>query len=113
MRWLPTILGVAAAFLMGAALAVAINPRPLFREIVMQVTGASAYDRCLKAGACNSTQAGPHAVPPDPAPARAGSPAGYGPGLILPPSQLDSARRDLVAQPPLVAPLAGEGSCRM
>ncbi len=63
MRWLPTILGVAAAFLMGAALAVAINPRPLFREIVMRVTGASAYDRCLKAGACNSMQAGPHSVP--------------------------------------------------
>jgi hypothetical protein len=63
MRWLPTVLGVAAAFLMGAALAVATNPRPLFREIVMRVTGASAYDRCVKAGACNATQATPHDVP--------------------------------------------------
>lgn len=63
MRWLPTILGVAAAFLMGAALAVAIQPRPLVRELIAYLTGSSAYDRCVKAGACNAMQAGPHDVP--------------------------------------------------
>ena len=39
MRAVPTILGVTAAFLMGAALAVAVHPRPLFREIVAYLTG--------------------------------------------------------------------------
>jgi hypothetical protein len=63
MRWLPTLLGVVAAFLMGAALAVAINPRPLFRELVTVVTGANVFDRCIKAGACNAVRRGPHEVP--------------------------------------------------
>jgi hypothetical protein len=63
MRWLPTILGVAAAFLMGAALAVAIQPRPMFREIVAYLTGANAFDRCVKAGACSAVRTGPHEVP--------------------------------------------------
>jgi hypothetical protein len=56
MRWLPTALGVTAAFLMGAALAIATNPRPLFREIVASLTGASYFDRCRHAGACNAVQ---------------------------------------------------------
>ena len=59
MRWLPTLLGVVAAFLMGAALAVATNPRPLFRELVTMVTGANVFDRCIKAGACNAVRRGP------------------------------------------------------
>jgi len=62
-RWLPTLLGVVAAFLMGAALAVATNPRPLFRELVTMVTGANVFDRCIKAGACNAVRRGPHEVP--------------------------------------------------
>jgi hypothetical protein len=73
MRSLPTVLGVMAAFLMGAALAVAIHPRPLFREIVTMITGESAYDRCIKAGACNArtgSHDGPARVPhPQKAPA--------------------------------------------
>ena len=60
MRWLPTLLGVVAAFLMGAALAVATNPRPLFRELVTEITGANVFDRCIKAGACNAVRRGPH-----------------------------------------------------
>jgi hypothetical protein len=63
MRWLPTLLGVVAAFLMGAALAVVTNPRPLFRELVTMVTGANVFDRCIKAGACNAVRSGPHEVP--------------------------------------------------
>jgi len=63
MRWLPTLLGVVAAFLMGAALAVATNPRPLFRELLTMVTGANAFDRCIKAGACNAVRSGPHDAP--------------------------------------------------
>ena len=59
MRWLPSLLGVVAAFLMGAALAVATNPRPLFRELVAMVTGANVFDRCIKAGACNAVRSGP------------------------------------------------------
>ena len=61
------MLGVAAAFLMGAALAVAIHPRPLFREIVTLLSGDSAYQRCVKAGACNAMPSGSHEVP-SPAP---------------------------------------------
>ena len=72
MRSLPTFLGVAAAFLMGAALAVVLHPRPLLREIVALITGESAYDRCIKAGACNAMQTGPHVVPsPAPRPQKA------------------------------------------
>jgi hypothetical protein len=63
MRWLPTLLGVVAAFLVGAALAVATNPRPLFRELVTVVTGANVFDRCIKAGACNAVRRGPHEAP--------------------------------------------------
>jgi hypothetical protein len=66
LRWLPTLLGVVAAFLMGAALAVATNPRPLFRELVTTVTGANVFDRCIKAGACNAVRRGPHEVPMPP-----------------------------------------------
>ena len=63
MRAFHTFLGVAAAFLLGVALAVAIRPRPLFRELMALMTGGSAYDRCVKAGACNAMQAGPRSVP--------------------------------------------------
>jgi hypothetical protein len=63
MRWLPTLLGVVAAFLMGSALAVATNPRPLFLELVTMVTGANVFDRCIKAGACNAVRSGPHDAP--------------------------------------------------
>ena len=63
MREAPTILGVIAAFLLGAALAVAVHPRPLFREIVAYLTGDSTYQRCVKAGACNAAK-GPQDVPP-------------------------------------------------
>ena len=66
MRWLPTLLGVVAAFLIGAALAVATNPRPLFRELVTMMTGANVFDRCIKAGACNAVRRGPHEVPMPP-----------------------------------------------
>jgi hypothetical protein len=62
MRWLPTALGVTAAFLMGATLAIATNPRPFFREFVAALTGASYIDRCRHAGACNAVQG----VPPAP-----------------------------------------------
>ena len=72
MRSIPTVLGVIAAFLMGAALAIAIHPRPLFREIVALIRGDSAYDRCLKAGACNAMRNGPQNVPaPVPHPQKA------------------------------------------
>jgi hypothetical protein len=63
MRWLPTVLSVVAAFLMGAALAVVTNPRPLFRELISQVTGTNAFDRCIKAGSCNAVRGGPHDAP--------------------------------------------------
>ena len=63
MRWLPTALGVAAAFLIGAALAVAFQPRPLLREFIAHLTGGNAFDRCVKAGACNAMRTGPHNVP--------------------------------------------------
>jgi hypothetical protein len=63
MRWLPTLLGVVAAFLMGAALAVATNPRPLFRELITQVMGTNVFDRCIKAGSCNAVRSGPHDGP--------------------------------------------------
>lgn len=63
MRWLPTLLGVVAAFLMGAALAVATNPRPLFRELITELTGANVFDRCIKAGACNAVRSGSHDGP--------------------------------------------------
>ena len=66
MRWLPTLLSVVAAFLLGAALAVATNPRPLFRELVTQITGANVFDRCVKAGSCNAVRSGspPARMPP-------------------------------------------------
>ncbi len=60
---LPTFLGVIAAFLLGAALAVVLHPRPLFHQIVSFVTGGSAYQRCVKAGACDALKTGPHDVP--------------------------------------------------
>jgi hypothetical protein len=63
MRAAPTILGVIAAFLLGAALAVVVRPQPLFREIVAYLRGDSAYQRCVKAGACNAMQSAPHQVP--------------------------------------------------
>jgi hypothetical protein len=62
MRAVPTILGVIAAFLLGAALAVAVRPQPLFREIVAYLKGDSAIERCIKAGACNAAK-GPQDVP--------------------------------------------------
>jgi hypothetical protein len=62
MRWLPDILSVVAAFLLGAALAVAVHPRPL-RELVTRLSGGSAYQRCVKAGACNAAKSAPHDVP--------------------------------------------------
>ena len=63
MRWFHTSLGIAAAFLLGVALAIAIHPRPLFRDIAAMMSGGSAYDRCVKAGACNAMQTGPRSVP--------------------------------------------------
>lgn len=63
MRGLPMVLGVATAFLLGAAMAVAVQPRPLFHELMALLTGASAYDRCVKAGACNAVRTGPRDVP--------------------------------------------------
>ena len=63
MRWLPMVLGVAAAFLMGAALAVVLQPRPAFRDMMMRMTGASVFDRCVKAGACNAVRSAPQVAP--------------------------------------------------
>ena len=57
MRAAPTILGVIAAFLLGAALAVVVRPQPIFHEIVGYLKGDSAYQRCVKAGACNAMKA--------------------------------------------------------
>lgn len=72
---LPTLLGGIAAFLLGAALAVVVHPRPLFREIVTYLSGGSAYQRCVKAGACNAVKAGPHDTPSPVPPVRQNAPA--------------------------------------
>jgi hypothetical protein len=56
-------MGVIAAFLMGAALAVIVHPRPLFHELMAYLAGGNAFDRCIKAGACNAVRAAPHGAP--------------------------------------------------
>jgi hypothetical protein len=65
-------MGVIAAFLMGAALAVLVHPRPLFHDILAYINGDNAFDRCIKAGACNAVRAG---SPDAPAPAPRRQPA--------------------------------------
>jgi hypothetical protein len=59
-------MGVIAAFLMGAALAVIVHPRPLFHDILAYISGGNAFDRCIKAGACNAVQSAPHPAAPAP-----------------------------------------------
>ena len=52
MRPLGTLVWLFLSFLTGAALYLAVAPRPVLDAIVEELTGASEFDRCVHAARC-------------------------------------------------------------
>jgi hypothetical protein len=61
MRQLGTLFWFLVSFVTGAALYLALAPKPVFDAIVQDLTGASTFDRCVRTAHCLKAMQAPGA----------------------------------------------------